>query len=243
MSEVEGEVERIYGFHPVQEALKNPRRNFIRLLATRNAAERIASPIKPEIVIPKELDRLVGPDAVHQGLILEARPLRQPRLDQIERKGLILLLDQVTDPHNVGAIIRSCAALGAQAVVTPARHSPQASGVLLKAASGAYEHVPYIKVTNLARAITEIRQYGFFIIGLASEANQSIEEVPTSEPLGIVLGAEGKGLRQLTRDSCDILVRLTTLGPIQSLNVSTAAAVALYALNSSRGRVRNAQLR
>jgi 23S rRNA (guanosine2251-2'-O)-methyltransferase len=243
MSEVEGEVERIYGFHPVQEALKNPRRNFIRLLATRNAAERIASPIKPEIVIPKELDRLVGPDAVHQGLILEARPLRQPRLDQIERKGLILLLDQVTDPHNVGAIIRSCAALGAQAVVTPARHSPQASGVLLKAASGAYEHVPYIKVTNLARAITEIRQYGFFIIGLASEANQSIEEVPTSEPLGIVLGAEGKGLRQLTRDSCDLLARLTTPGPIQSLNVSNAAAVALYALNSSRGRVHNAQLR
>jgi 23S rRNA (guanosine2251-2'-O)-methyltransferase len=243
MLEAEGHLERIYGFHPVQEALKNPRRNFIRLLATRNAAERIASPIKPEIVIPKELDRLVGPDAVHQGLILEARPLRQPRLDQIERKGLILLLDQVTDPHNVGAIIRSCAALGAQAVVTPARHSPQASGVLLKAASGAYEHVPYIKVTNLARAITEIRQYGFFIIGLASEANQSLEEVPTSEPLGIVLGAEGKGLRQLTRDSCDILARLTTPGPIQSLNVSNAAAVALYALNSSRGRVHNAQLR
>src|SRR3954452_1029128 len=130
MPEIEGEIERIYGFHPVQEALKNPRRSFVRLLATRNAAERITSRINPEIVLPKELDRLVGPDAVHQGLILEARPLRQPRLDEIERRGLILLLDQVTDPHNVGAIMRSCAAFGAGALVTTSRHSPQACGVL-----------------------------------------------------------------------------------------------------------------
>lgn len=242
MSEVEGEVERIYGFHPVEEALKNPRRRFIRLLATRNAAERITSPINPEVVIPKELDRLVGPEAVHQGLVLEARPLLQPRLDQIERKGPILLLDQVTDPHNVGAIMRSCAAFGAGALVTTARHSPQASGVLLKAASGAYEHVSFVKVTNLARAIAEIKKYGFIIIGLASETNQLIEDIPRTQHLAIVLGAEGKGLRQLTRQSCDTLARLATPGPIQSLNVSNAAAVALYAVTSSRGRVHGAQL-
>ena len=236
------EVERIYGFHPVEEALKNPQRSFVRFLATRNAAERITSPINPETVHPKVLDRLVGPDAVHQGLVLEARPLQQPRLDQIEHKGLIVLLDQVTDPHNVGAIMRSCAAFGARALVTTARHSPQASGVLLKAASGAYEHVPFIKVTNLARAIAEIKEYGFFVIGLASEAHHLLEKIRAMYPLAIVLGAEGKGLRQLTRDSCDVLARLATTGPIQSLNVSNAAAIALHALACLRGRVQDAQL-
>src|SRR3954468_17141315 len=176
MAEIDGDVERLYGFHPVNEALQNPRRALLRLFATRNAAERIASPINPEIVLPKELDRLVGPDAVHQGLVLEARPLEQPRLDQIDRTGTIVLLDQVTDPHNVGAIMRSCAAFSAGALVTTARHSPEASGVLLKVASGAYEHVAYVKVTNLARAIAEIKEYGFFVIGMDGEAHATIED-------------------------------------------------------------------
>src|SRR6185503_4616630 len=149
----------------------------IRLLATKNAADRITSKINAEIVLPKELERLAGADAVHQGLVLDARPLSQPRLDQIERKGLILLLDQVTDPHTVGAVMRSCAAFGVTALVTTARHSPEASGVLFKAASGAYEHVPYVKVTNLARAIAELKEYGFYIIGLDSEAQMPIEAV------------------------------------------------------------------
>src|SRR5207248_1296755 len=196
MEQIEGGIERIYGFHPVSEALHNPRRKFVRLLATKNAADKIASKINADVVLPKELDRLVGADAVHQGLVLDALPLNQPRLDQIERKGLILLLDQITDPHNVGAIMRSCAAFGATAVVTTARHSPEASGVLFKAASGAYEHVPYVKVTNLSRAMIELKEYGFFIIGLDSEAQVTIEAAETPPPLAVVVGAEGKGLRQ-----------------------------------------------
>ena len=218
MKEVEGTVDRIYGFHPVVEALKNPRRKLIRLLATKNAGDRITSKIKPEIILPKILDHLVGGDAVHQGLVLDARPLDQPRLDQ------------VTDPHNVGAILRSCAAFGVRALVTTARHSPEASGVLFKAASGAYEHVPYVKVTNLARAIAELKEYGFYIIGLDSEAQIPIEAVAVAPPVALVVGAEGKGLRQLTQKSCDALARIDMPGAIKSLNVSNAAAVALYAL-------------
>jgi 23S rRNA (guanosine2251-2'-O)-methyltransferase len=230
MRDFEGEVERIYGFHPVTEALANPRRKFVKLLATKNAADRITSKFKAEVVLPKELDRLVGADAVHQGLILDAAPLKQPRLDQIERKGLILLLDQVTDPHNVGAIMRSCAAFGATALVTTARHSPEASGVLFKAASGAYEHVPYVKVTNLARAMAELKEYGFSIIGLDSEAENPIEALELPQPIAVVLGAEGKGMRHLTKETCDAVVRLDMPGAIKSLNVSNAAVVALYAL-------------
>jgi 23S rRNA (guanosine2251-2'-O)-methyltransferase len=236
MRDFDGEAERIYGFHPVAEALANPRRKFLRLLATKNAADRISSDIKPEIVLPKVLDRLVGFDAVHQGLVLDVLPLRQPRLDQIERKGLILLLDQVTDPHNVGAILRSCAAFGATALVTTARHSPEASGVLFKSASGAYEHVPYVKVTNLSRAMLELREYGFYIIGLDSEAQTPIEAAGAARATAIVLGAEGRGLRQLTRETCDVLARLDLPGAIKSLNVSNAAAVALYAVGALRAR-------
>jgi 23S rRNA (guanosine2251-2'-O)-methyltransferase len=228
--------ELIYGVHPVTEALRNPRRKFIRLKATLNAAQRIAAEAKaaglePEIVHPKELDRLAGADAVHQGLVLEASPLPQPRLDQIERSGLVVLLDQVTDPHNVGAIWRSCAAFKVTALVATARHSPEASGVLAKAASGATEHVPFVRVTNLSRAMAELKDYGFQVVGLDSEAPSAISEVARGGPIALVLGAEGKGLRHLTRQSCDVLVRLDLEGPIRALNVSNAAAIALYALS------------
>ena len=223
----------IYGVHPVVEALKNPRRRFVSLLASKNGADRLAAEIPdlqmtPKIVHPGQLDDRLGKDAVHQGLLLEAHALDQPRLDQIEKSGIVVFLDQVTDPHNVGAILRSCAAFNVTALVATARHSPDGSGVLFKAASGAYEHVPYVRVTNLARAITEIKDYGFQVIGLDSEAETSIR--PAAPPLAIVLGAEGKGLRQLTRSQCDTLVRLDFTGPIKSLNVSNAAAIALYAL-------------
>ena len=228
--------ELIYGVHPVSEALRNQRRKFIRLLATLNAARRIAAEAKaaglePEIVHPKELDRLAGVDAVHQGLVLEASPLPQPRLDQIDKSGLVVLLDQVTDPHNVGAILRSCAAFKVTALVATSRHSPEASGVLAKAASGATEHVPFVRVTNLSRAMAELKDYGFQVIGLDSEAPSPISEVARGGPIALVLGAEGKGLRHLTRQSCDVLVRLDLTGPIRSLNVSNAAAIALYALS------------
>jgi 23S rRNA (guanosine2251-2'-O)-methyltransferase len=225
----------IYGVHPVMEALKNPKRRLVSLRASKNAADRLAAEIGQarvpcDIVHPKELDRKLGADAVHQGLLLEAMPLAQPRLDQIEKSGILVLLDQVTDPHNVGAILRTCAAFRVTALVTTARHSPEGSGVLYKAASGAYEHVPYVKVTNLARAMAELKDYGFRIAGLDSEAPGLIQDIDRSPPLAVVMGAEGKGLRQLTRDSCDHLVRLDLDGPIRSLNVSNACAVALYAL-------------
>jgi 23S rRNA (guanosine2251-2'-O)-methyltransferase len=225
----------IYGVHPVVEALRNPRRKPIALTATKNAADRLREdlgnlPFEPRLVHPRDLDRQLGADTVHQGVLLEARPLPQPRLDEIERKGLIVLLDQVTDPHNVGAIMRSCAAFAATALVTTARHSPEASGVLFKAASGAYEHVPFVRVTNLSRAMDELKSYGFRILGLDSEAETSLAEADRAPPLALVLGAEGKGLRQLTRQTCDLLVRLDLPGPIKSLNVSIAAAIALHAL-------------
>jgi len=228
----------IYGVHPVAEALKNPRRRFVSLLASKNATDRVSmeiakAKVAPQIVHPRELDRRLGPDAVHQGLLLEAKPLPQPRLDQIEKTGIVVLLDQVTDPHNVGAILRACAAFRVSALVATARHSPEGSGVLFKSASGAYEHVPYVKVTNLARAMEELKTYGFRIAGLDSEAPASIPDVDRTLPLAVVLGAEGKGLRQLTRANCDYLVRLDLDGPIKSLNVSNAAAIALYALRRS----------
>ncbi len=229
----------IYGVHPVAEALKNPKRRFVSLLASKNAADRIAGEIAeaklaPEIIHPRELDRRLGAEAVHQGLLLEAKPLTQPRLDQIGKSGIVVLLDQVTDPHNVGAILRTCAAFRVTALVATARHSPEGSGVLFKSASGAYEHVPYVKVTNLARAIEELKTYGFRILGLDSEAPASVAEIDSAPPLAIVMGAEGKGLRQLTRASCDELVKLDLDGPIKSLNVSNAAAITLFALTRHR---------
>jgi 23S rRNA (guanosine2251-2'-O)-methyltransferase len=225
----------IYGAHPVEEALKNPKRKFVKLTTTLNGAERLKEftqplGITPEIVNPKVLDRKVEPDAVHQGMILEAKPLRQPQLNDIEQSGVVVMLDQVTDPHNVGAILRTCAAFNVRAVVTTARHSAEASGVLFKAASGAYEHVPFVKVTNLARAMEELREAGFRLVGLDSEAETTLGEVDKTPPLVLVLGAEGKGLRELTRKNCDVVAKLDFSGAIRSLNVSNAAAVALYAL-------------
>ena len=225
----------IYGAHPVAEALKNPKRKFVKLTTTLNGAERLKEftqplGISPEIVNPKVLDRKVEPDAVHQGMILEAKPLRQPQLKEIEQSGIVVMLDQVTDPHNVGAILRTCAAFNVRAMVTTARHSAEASGVLFKAASGAYEHVPFVKVTNLARAMEELREAGFRLVGLDSEAEVTLGEVDKTPPLVLVLGAEGKGLRELTAKNCDVVAKLDFSGAIRSLNVSNAAAVALYAL-------------
>ena len=229
------ENEVLYGLHTVAEALKNPKRKFVSLLASKNAADRMAADIaasglQPQEIHPRDLDRITGPEAVHQGLLLEAKPLRQPRLNQIAREGVAVVLDQVTDPHNVGAILRSCAAFAVTALITTSRNSPEATGVLLKAASGAYEHVPFVKVTNLHRALEELREYGFRLIGLDSEADGIIDDVDPQPPLALVLGAEGKGLRQLTQKTCDQVVRLDLPGEIKSLNVSNAAAIALHAL-------------
>jgi 23S rRNA (guanosine2251-2'-O)-methyltransferase len=226
----------IYGHHAVAAALNNPRRKFKQLWLTENALNRLKEDVaeirvEPEVSHPRHLDHMLsGEDTVHQGVILEALPLKQPRLDEVPKSGIIVLLDQVTDPHNVGAILRSCAAFNVTALVSPARHSATASGTLFKAASGAYEHVPMVTVTNLARAIEELKTYAFHIIGLDSEADTSVGPRDQSIATALVLGAEGKGLRQLTRQHCDELLRLDMSGPIKSLNVSIAAAVTLYAI-------------
>ena len=226
----------IHGIHAVAAALANPKRRHVHLWATENGFNRLkedgqAVEITPEIVHPRILDHmLTGQDAVHQGAILETKPLAQPRLDQIAKDGLLVILDQVTDPHNVGAILRSCSAFGVSAMVTTARHAPHETGVFFKAASGAYEHVPVVRVTNLGRAMEELKGYGFSLVGLDSEADIAIADAPKQRPLALVLGAEGKGLRQKTRDSCDCVARLDMPGTIKSLNVSIATAVSLYAL-------------
>lgn len=228
----------LYGWHPVSEALNNPRRRPKRLLATENAARRLAEEIgalalAPEIVRAGEISRLLEPDAVHQGLYLEAEPLDGPTLDTIGEDALVLALDQITDPHNVGAIVRSAAAFGVSALITTARHSPSATGVLAKAASGALEHVPFVVVRNLAEALIALGDRGFRRIGLDSEGPSTLASVGAPRPIVLVLGAEGRGLRQRTKECCDLVVRLDMAGPIKSLNVSNAAAIALFAL--SRG--------
>ena len=225
---------RLYGLHTVRAAIDNPRRKVKRMLVTRNAAERLeigdiaALPFPAEIVEPRDIDRITGSDAVHQGVLIEAEPLRPKRLDALGDTKLVLVLDQVTDPHNVGAIMRSAVAFGAGALITTARHSPQESGVLAKAASGALEHVPLVTVQNLARALAALKARGYQTIGLDSSGEDDFAALSLRAPLALVLGAEGKGLRQLTKETCDHVARLNLPGAIQSLNVSNAAAIALY---------------
>ena len=223
----------LYGWHTVKAALENPQRRIRRLFATENAARRLAQegvPLRAELepVRPEMIARRLSPDAVHNGVLAEADPLPSPELDEIERSDLVLVLDQITDPHNVGAILRTAAAFDAGAVVTTARHSPQASGVLAKSASGALEYVSLITVPNLARAIEQLRERGFLVIGLDSSGGDDLAGTAVRAPLALILGAEGKGLRQLTRARCDYLARLDLPGRIKSLNVSNAAALALY---------------
>jgi 23S rRNA (guanosine2251-2'-O)-methyltransferase len=229
----------LYGWHSVTAALNNPARRPRRLLATENAARRLAEESIPtpalEIVRPDAIAARLPPDAVHQGLYLEADPLPSPPIEDVSADGIVLVLDQVTDPHNVGAIFRSAAAFAAAAIVTTARHSPEATGVLAKAASGALDHVPLITVQNLARALAALKSRGFVVVGLDSTGSEDLAGLTLRRPLALVLGAEGKGLRQLTKETCDYVARLDLPGAIRSLNVSNAAAVALYIAN--RGTV------
>ncbi|MBL8587349.1 MAG: RNA methyltransferase [Methylobacteriaceae bacterium] len=227
-----GERALLYGFHTVREALRAPRRELLRLFATAAAAERLADEIaarkvETRIVEAEDIARRLPAEAVHQGLLLEARPLAPLDLSDLPQSAFVLALDQVTDPHNVGAIIRTAAAFGLDAIVTTERHSPELSGTLAKSASGGLEHVAIITVVNLARALDELGDLGFQRVGLDSEGPASLDETALSRPLVLALGAEGKGLRRLTRERCDTLARIDLPGPIKSLNVSNACAAAL----------------
>ena len=222
----------LYGWHPVKAALENPARRILRLFATENAVHRLAEErvplrVEPEVVRPQTIAERLSPDALHQGLLVEADPLPSPALEDIP-EGIVLLLDQITDPHNVGAIARSAAAFSVAAIVTTARHSPEATGVLAKAASGALEYVPLVTVQNLARALASLKERDYHVIGLDSSGAKDFAAATIRAPLALVLGAEGKGLRQLTLATCNEIARLDVPGKIKSLNVSNAAALALY---------------
>ncbi len=231
-----GEITRLYGFHAVSAALKASRRRLVRLYATPAAAERLDADIarrgvETRVVSAEEIAARLPRDAVHQGLLLEAEPLQPLDVSDLPGNGLVVVLDQVTDPHNVGAILRSCAAFAVDALMTTERHSPEFSGVLAKAASGGLEHVPISTVTNLARAMEELGDLGYWRVGLDSEAPAVLGATPLTRPLALVLGAEDRGLRRLTREKCDTLARLDLPGAIKSLNVSNACAIALALAN------------
>jgi 23S rRNA (guanosine2251-2'-O)-methyltransferase len=223
----------LYGIHTVKAALENPARRVRKLWTTENALRRLredGAPIsvEPEMVRPDALAARLGPEAVHQGVLAEVDPLPPLDVEDIPPQGVVLVLDQITDPHNVGAIFRSAAAFAVSAIVTTARHSPEATGVLAKSASGALELVPLVTVQNLARGLAALKERGFLLVGLDSGGVSDLAVSPLRAPLALVLGAEGKGLRQLTRETCDHLARLDLPGEIKSLNVSNAAALALY---------------
>jgi 23S rRNA (guanosine2251-2'-O)-methyltransferase len=223
----------IYGIHPVLGALANPQRKVLRLLATQNALARLteagaAFPVTPEETTPRDLDALVGGDAVHQGVAIEVMPLAPLGLDALAGARLIVVLDQLTDPHNVGAILRSAVAFAADAVISTGRHSAAETGTLAKAASSALDRIRWIEVQNLARTLEEIGTMGFTRVGLDSEGTAELEDAVAGDRIALVLGAEGKGLRRLTQETCDTVARLSLPGAIVSLNVSNAAALALY---------------
>jgi 23S rRNA (guanosine2251-2'-O)-methyltransferase len=226
---------RFWGRHAVAAALDNPERKVLRAWATREASGFMQFPdgIAVTLADVADLGRLVPHDAPHQGVVVEVEPLEElwlaDLLTQADERSAMLVLDQVTDPHNVGAILRSAAAFGALGIVTQDRHSPPESGALAKAASGALERIPWVRVVNLARALEEIAEAGFWRIGLAGDAATELKDALGPPRVALVLGAEGPGMRSNTREHCDALARLPISHAVESLNVSNAAAVSLYA--------------
>ena len=236
----------LFGLHAVHDALMNPARERLRLLVTKNAADKLADAIAasgmaPEMQDARKFGAPLAADSVHQGAALEVKPLDWGRFEDVCAAGagapVVVLLDRVTDPHNVGAILRSAEVFGARAVIAPRHHSAPETGALAKTASGALERQPYLRVTNLAEAMEALKRMGFTLLGLEGEADltlaQGIERAGT-RPVGLVLGAEGPGLREKTRETCDALVRIPYGGAFGSLNVSNAAAVSLYAATIGR---------
>ena len=231
----------LFGLHAVRDALLNPVRQRLRLVLTKNALDRLqdavtASGMQPEVVDPRRFEVPIDPASVHQGAALEAKPLYWGSLEErcISGAGrpLVVLLDQVTDPHNVGAVLRSAEVFGARAVIATLRNSAPETGALAKTASGALERQPYLRVKNLADAMVDLRAMGYALLGLDGAAETALDTAVArlkGRPMALVLGAEGPGLREKTRETCDQLVHIAPAGPFGSLNVSNAAAVALYA--------------
>jgi 23S rRNA (guanosine2251-2'-O)-methyltransferase len=228
----------LYGLHAVAAALANRARRLRRLMLTEEAeaalTARLPQPwaLQPERVDRGRVDQLLGRDVVHQGAALLADPLPTPSLQQaLERPGPVIVLDQVTDPRNVGAILRSAAAFGAAAVITQDRNAPEETGSLAKAASGALETIPLLRAVNIARTLVALKAAGLWTVGLdAGEAKPLSGPALSGRRVALVLGAEGSGLRRLTRETCDEASGLAATGAMESLNVSAAAAVALYEL-------------
>ena len=236
----------MFGIHAVRDALVNPAREKLRLVLTRNAADRLADALpvtglEPEIVDPRKFPVPLDPGSVHQGAAVEVKPLHWGSVAEVCYIGkdtpLVVALDRVTDPHNVGAILRSAEVFGARAVIAPARHSAPETGALAKTACGALERQPYLRVRNLADTLEELVGLGYYAVGLDGEAETTLAEAAASaagRPVVLVLGAEGPGLRDRTRDTCKVIARVPFAGDFGSLNVSNAAAVGLYAM-ASRG--------
>lgn len=240
----------LYGNHAVLAAIDNPSRHLRRIVSTSEASKTLSPRVDgvrgqralpdEEILERIEIDRLLPPGAVHQGMAVQVEPLPALCIEDLVQQAqdrehaVVMVLDQVTDPHNVGAILRSAAAFGVLAVIVPDRHSPEETGALAKAASGALERMPLIRVTNVVRALDDLKKAGFWVAGMAGEAPRTLAEEKLSGRVALVMGAEGEGLRRLTREHCDYLVRLPMTGDMESLNVSNAAAVALYELVRER---------
>lgn len=233
----------LYGRHPVEAALANPARVMRELMATREALASLPDPRRqrPDLAI-RVVDRAaiaeaLPPGTVHQGLAAHVAPLPGLELEDVlgdanQDARTIVVLDRVTDPHNVGAILRSAAAFGARAVVVTERESARAAGALAKAASGALDRVPLVAVVNLARALDRLKLSGYWCVGLDAEAERDLADELPGRSVALVLGAEGEGLRRLTRERCDLIARVPTRGEFASLNVSNAAAVALYVVTA-----------
>ncbi len=230
----------LFGLHAVRDALVNPKRTKLRIMVTLNAQTKLADAIaeagmQPEIVDARKFNAPIDPGSVHQGAALEVKPLDWGSLEDVAIGAAtprLILLDRVTDPHNVGAILRSAEVLGASAVVGTRHHAAPETGALAKSASGAMERQPYVRVRNLSDAIVALQGMGYLVLGLDGEAEQSVEGALKGQkdrPVALVLGAEGPGLRQKTKETCDMLVKIDAAGGFGSLNVSNAAAIALYA--------------
>lgn len=239
----------LFGLHAVRDALQNPMREKLRLVLTKNAADRLGdvldnSDITPEITEPRKFNVPIDPQSVHQGAALEVKPLDWGSVSEMcaprDDAPIVLLLDRVTDPHNVGALLRSAEVFGARAVIAPHRHSAPETGALAKTASGALERQPYLRVRNLAKAMQSLREMGYFIVGMDGTAEETIEttldKLP-NVPLAIALGAEGPGLRDITKETCHQISKIAYAGEFGSLNVSNAGAVTLYAANNHKAKL------